>query len=371
MIKTRLPLIAMLAVAAGAALLGGSTRARAQNIGPALSVVVTSPVDGAFNVDVMNAAPAVGFSAYNVRLTFNPAKLAVVTAAYNPTSGPAVSATDLTFTPATATCPAAVVNNVAGSVSFGCASAPTLVINAAGTLVRFSFVTKAGVGGSVPLHLTTQAEMGLAGSATFDPDGSVQTNTLVDGTVTTLTDADGDGLPDTVDPCPANPDCDGDGVADGGLAPIGSGLFVGPDNCPLVPNGLAQGYQTNTDGNNSMQVLAGQDTLGDVCDVDISGDGYTNAQKTAAGKNVLVYCAARRADANVDGLVSIGDLAKVALFFGQKTLVSVDYAGQPNPPAPQPGASAPERYNQNGDTVITIGDLAKMAVVFGKNVSTC
>ncbi|HYM14312.1 MAG TPA: thrombospondin type 3 repeat-containing protein [Dehalococcoidia bacterium] len=349
----------------------------AQNPGPAISINVSPSVVGAFKVDVVNGVPATGFSAYNVRLTFDATKLAVVTATYNPTANPPVSAQDMTFPPGVATCPAPLVDNVGGSVSFGCVSGPPTGIFTAGTLARFFFVSRAGPGGPVTFHLTTQVEMGMGGTLTFDPDGTAQSNALTDGSSTVPQDTDGDGLPDVIDPCPLTADCDGDGVSDGPLAPVSSGLIPGPDNCPTVANGPAQaaisgvGNQTNTDGGNSALGLAGQDTLGDACDPDISGDGYTNAQKTAAGKSIFLYCNIRRADVNMDGLVTIGDFGKVAAYFGKITMISVDYAGQPFPPPNPPGATAPERYNQNGDTLITIGDLGKMALVFGKNVSQC
>lgn len=340
---------------------------RAQNAGPAISVNVTSPISGAFSVDVKNTTPTAGFSAYNVRLTYDPAKLAVVTAAYNPTSGPPISATDMTFTSVPSgnlSCPAPLVDNVAGSVSFGCVTAPPVMVFTAGTLVRFSFVTRPGPGGVVALHLTTQAELGLGGTLTFDPDGTPQANALTDANVTLLADADGDGLPDASDPCPSNADCDSDQVSDGSLAPVGSGLIAGPDNCPTVANGPAQagipgvGNQTNTDGGNSVLGLAGQDTLGDACDTDKDGDGYTGAQEAVVvpAKSDTNYCGSMRADVNTDHTVTIGDLGKVAQYFGQSI-----------PPA----GAAPERYNQNGDNKITIGDLGKMAAVFGHNVSSC
>ncbi len=88
-------------------------------------------------------------------------------------------------------------------------------------------------------------------------------------------DDDNDGLLDVNEPagCQFNPDCDGDKVSDGNLDPDGAGPIVaGPDNCISVPNGPAQagipgvGNQTDTDG----------DGLGDACDPDIDNDGICN-----------------------------------------------------------------------------------------------
>lgn len=127
------------------------------------------------------------------------------------------------------------------------------------------------------------------------------------------------------------------------------GIPAYADNCPTVYNP----DQTNTDGNNAALGRSGQDALGDACDPDISGDGYGNAAKQALGKNLLVYCPIIRADVDGDGTVSILDLARDALKFGQTV------------------TQATERLNQDADNVISILDLAKMASVFGKPVTQC
>ena len=132
-------------------------------------------------------------------------------------------------------------------------------------------------------------------------------------------------------------DSDGDGVPDT------------TDNCTLAVNP----GQQNTDGNNSALGRAGQDALGDACDDDIDGDGYTYAQETTLGKNPAVYCSIMRADVDGDHVVSILDLSRVAGSFGQSV-----------PPAP-------ERRNQDGDHTISILDLSKMAAVFTLPVSMC
>jgi hypothetical protein len=134
-------------------------------------------------------------------------------------------------------------------------------------------------------------------------------------------------------------DSDGDGVPD--LA----------DNCPIVPNA----NQLNTDAANTALNRPGADALGDACDDDKDGDGYTAAQEAAVtgGKNDLVYCQIMRADVDNDGTVSILDLAKVAVYFTQTV-----------PPAP-------ERYKQDADSTISILDLTKMAEVFTQHVTAC
>ncbi len=83
--------------------------------------------------------------------------------------------------------------------------------------------------------------------------------------------------------------------------------------------------------------------------------GYADASKnteTCVGAVVTVVPAAQcaaiaRADVTGDGVVSISDLGKVALWFGQDV-----------PPAPA-------SYDQTGDNKITIGDVGKQALVFG------
>ena len=84
-----------------------------------------------------------------------------------------------------------------------------------------------------------------------------------------------------------------------------------------------------------------------------SGDGYTDGQHVALGKDPNVYCSIMRADVDGDGAVSILDLTRVARYFIQSV-----------PPAP-------ERYNQDGDSAISILDLTRMAQVFIQPVSAC
>ena len=129
----------------------------------------------------------------------------------------------------------------------------------------------------------------------------------------------------------------------------GDGIAYPTDNCPFDNNPT----QINTDGANTSKNRPGQDTLGDACDPDISGDGYGNVKKAALGKNLLIYCQIMRADVDGDGAVSILDLTKVAQFFTQSV-----------PPAP-------ERLNQDAQLSISILDLTKMAQVFIQPVTAC
>ena len=76
---------------------------------------------------------------------------------------------------------------------------------------------------------------------------------LEPGEATAVADDDLDGLSNSADPCPADPDCDGDGVSDGSNDPDGGGaILAGPDNCPDDPNP----DQADADGNG----------MGDACE---------------------------------------------------------------------------------------------------------
>jgi Tol biopolymer transport system component len=202
------------------------------------------------------------------------------------------------------------------------------------------------------------------GYPAWSPDGTTiafESSTVAGSREVFVMNADGSGkvdltnnpardyLPDWQRRCAGDMDCDG--------------VTEPPDNCPTVPNGPTQagipgvGNQTNTDGNNAASNLAGQDTLGDACDNDKDGDGYTAAQEAGVvpAKSDLAYCDIMRADVDGDGVVSILDLSQVAASY-LKTI----------PPAP-------ERRNQDGDMVISILDLSKMAPpsVYLKHVTDC
>jgi hypothetical protein len=131
----------------------------------------------------------------------------------------------------------------------------------------------------------------------------------------------------------------------------GDGIAWPTDNCPFDRNPT----QTNTDAANTAANRPGADALGDACDDDKDGDGYTSEQEKAVtgGKNDLAYCQIMRADVDNDGAVSILDLAKVAVYFTQSV-----------PPAPA-------RYSQDADNKISILDLTKMAQVFTQHVTAC
>lgn len=129
------------------------------------------------------------------------------------------------------------------------------------------------------------------------------------------------------------------------------GVYDGDDNCPAVANA----DQANLDAANTAANRPGGDALGDACDDDADGDGYTDAAELARVpvENPLSYCTIMRADVDADGVVSILDLTRVASKFTQAI-----------PPAPA-------RYAQDADSLITILDLTRMANDFIQNVSAC
>ncbi len=177
-----------------------------------------------------------------------------------------------------------------------------------------------------------------------DPLGDAWTGVLLNSLVTpgqyiTMTATDAAGNTSEFSPCvrvlDANGDWDLDGVANE------------HDNCPYLPNA----GQANTDLTNGAKGWAGTDALGDACDDDDDGDGYTDVREGQLGENALLYCPIMRGDVNGDGIVNLLDLAATALVFGQPVSNS--------------------RLNQNADNVINLLDLAKEALYFGQNVSAC
>jgi hypothetical protein len=179
--------------------------------------------------------------------------------------------------------------------------------------------------------------------ATSTPNCAQQTSPPIAGcpTGTPFPTATVTPTPDCTHPTsPPNAACidsDGDGVPDS------------LDNCP----GIANADQLNTDAANTALNRPGADPFGDPCDGDIDGDGYTNVQEIALGKDPAAYCPIMRADVDGDGVISILDLAKVAQYFAQSV-----------PPAP-------DRYRQDADFVISILDLTRMSQVFTKHVTAC
>ena len=136
-------------------------------------------------------------------------------------------------------------------------------------------------------------------------------------------------------------DADYDGIADVS------------DNCPSVANF----DQLNTDANNRALQRGGADGLGDACDGDRDGDGYTDAREAGLGRDALTYCAIMRADVNRadgsgDGYVNVIDLQHVAQLLN----------------LPPPG-----HEDQNGDGVVNVIDLQRMAspAILGHAVTEC
>ena len=136
----------------------------------------------------------------------------------------------------------------------------------------------------------------------------------------------------------------------------GDGIAAAVDNCVFDANSA----QTNTDAANTAGNRPGADLLGDACDDDKDGDGYTLQQEQAVGfpaNKDLSYCSIMRADVDTDHVVSILDLTDLAQFFGKNVSSGI--------------IRAPERYKQDADDTISILDLTDVAAVFTKNVSAC
>jgi hypothetical protein len=143
-------------------------------------------------------------------------------------------------------------------------------------------------------------------------------------------------------------------VAGMGVVPAdsdGDGVLDAVDNCASVANSA----QTNTDAGNTAINRAGADGLGDACDDDVDGDGFTAAQEAAVvpAKSDATYCAIMRADVNGSGKVTLADLILTAQQYNQTV-----------PPAP-------ERYNQSGDAKITLADLILQAQVYNQSATAC
>ncbi|HYM15478.1 MAG TPA: hypothetical protein VEZ14_07950 [Dehalococcoidia bacterium] len=132
-------------------------------------------------------------------------------------------------------------------------------------------------------------------------------------------------------------DSDGDGLSNYEETAI---YHTNPNNPDTDGDGLPDGVEVFSFGTNPLNP-------------DTDGDGYTDGQEAAIGKSPTIYCQIMRADVNMDGIVTINDLAMVVTGFG-KTI----------PPANP-------RFDQNADNIITINDLGKMAQVFGLPVSAC
>ncbi len=93
--------------------------------------------------------------------------------------------------------------------------------------------------------------------------------------------------------------------------------------------------------------------MGDLCDDDDDGDGYTDAAEAAIGENTTNYCAIMRADLNGCGSAGFSDLLQIATWYNQAV-----------PPTP-------ERIKQKADNVINFNDLLAFAVEYNKVVSSC
>lgn len=105
-------------------------------------------------------------------------------------------------------------------------------------------------------------------------------------------DDDNDGVPDTQDDFPIDPnettDTDGDGQGDNADTDLDNdGVLNNIDNCPSVPN-LDQ-LDTDSDG------------VGNICDTDDDGDGFTDADEIICGTDPLLT-SSKPIDTDGDGI---------------------------------------------------------------------
>lgn len=188
-----------------------------------------------------------------------------------------------------------------------------------------------------------------------------------------VSDQDDDGLPGTCDPSPitANADHDGDGYANR------------QDNCPLVANGVSGTNQADTDGDGIGNACDSQQTIADghiheVCattqvqvasggpvttpacpnfTVDEDYDGFSDVAEQHVGTGVYDPCGNNGwpADLDPDNVLNIGDFN--SFIFPARSVNdghgTFNKFGHPVPDS-DPNIV---RWDLDGDNFITIGDL--------------
>jgi hypothetical protein len=167
-------------------------------------------------------------------------------------------------------------------------------------------------------------------------------------------DADGDGLPDSLDAAANDPDADNDGLCDGPNTV--SGVCVGGEDLNangVLDSGESDPALTDTDGDGltDYEEVITYGTYPD--DPDSDNDGYMDDEEIAAGSNPLdqysVPTTAVPGDVTGDGIVNVADvLVCTRILLGQDT--TTDWG--PCDVAPLDGSGSPL-----GDNDLNAGDI--------------
>lgn len=158
-------------------------------------------------------------------------------------------------------------------------------------------------------------------------------------------------------------------VAIGGIAGIPSEPIVGTVSCGVIrfqtmsgsvrfagtisPDGTSIGGTYVAPPSTDLRVGDAGTWHAMLSTADTDGDGYPDVLEQGLNKDPNTYCNIMRADVDMDGVVTILDLSRVAQKYLQAVTPSI------------------ARLNQDGDGTITILDLSRIATQYLKRVTGC